>query len=187
MQCVFLVWKTSTLARLVSVFHLMCSARLTAPRFLLDLDGNTSGHAVRQQQKSLLLLQRLPGIWAKGLYGSMTSHGADEHRQADARAAHFLLRLFVCFIQMSASREWHLSNVFTPVSISGFDFRWCRNLTIYSKGVYYCYRQTPFGWMKRAGSILVLQLFAQWRFKQGHREPVAVGSIEGPVYIMMSW
>ncbi len=50
-----------------------------------------------RKQKSLLLLQRLPGIWAKGLYGSMTSPGADRHRQTDARAARVLPCLFVFF------------------------------------------------------------------------------------------
>lgn len=46
-----------------------------------SLDGNMSGHAVRQEHKSSMSLRCLLGIWAKAPYGSMSSQGTDGQRQ----------------------------------------------------------------------------------------------------------
>lgn len=53
---------------------------------MLLLDGNASGHAVREEQKSLLLPNRLSVVRVKGPCGSMTSQGADRQRRAHAGA-----------------------------------------------------------------------------------------------------
>lgn len=119
---------------LSSCFIWSCCARLTAPGFLPILDGNTSGRAVREEQKSLLLLQHLLGIWAKGLHGSMTSQGPDRHRQIDAGAACFHAPLFVFVKRKQSNRLWqiprdqHLSDMFFV--LLWFDTVWFRKTCV---------------------------------------------------------